>query len=124
MHQRVDIRGAFLNAQFTSDDEPIYLGINKDIVLYWILQDPSAASYVTEQGQLLLLLDRFLYDLKRSPLKFQLHLTRTLVDAGYKMTNAYFTKTRDQSSVMYQLTRMTYSTVLIALLWPTSSKIY
>jgi len=61
MLQTVDIRGAFLNAQFTSDDKPIYLRINKDIVPYWILQDSSAAPNVTEQGQLLLLLDRFIY---------------------------------------------------------------
>ena len=86
-----------------------------------------AAPYVAEHGQLLLLLDRFLYGLQQSPLKFQLHLSRTLVDAGYKqhpsMTNAYLTKTRDQSSVTYQLTLMAYSTVSITLLWPTSSKI-
>ena len=50
---------------------------------YWILQDPSAAPYVTEQGQLILLLDSFLYGLKQSPLKFQLHLSNTLVTAGY-----------------------------------------
>jgi len=77
MLQTVDIREAFLNAQFTSDDKPIYLRINKDIVPYWILQDPSAAPYVTEQGQLIS--DRFLYGLKLSPLKFQLHLSLTLV---------------------------------------------
>ena len=60
MLQTVDIRGAFLNAQFTSDDKPIYLRINKDIVPYWILQDPSAD--VTEQGQLILLLTSFSTD--------------------------------------------------------------
>jgi hypothetical protein len=32
MLQTVDIRGAFLNAQFTSNDKPICLRINKDIV--------------------------------------------------------------------------------------------
>ena len=87
MLQTIDIRGAFLNAHFTSDNKPIYFRINKDIVPYWILQDPSAAPYVIEQGQLLLLLlDRFLYDLKQSPLKFQLHLSRTLVDARYEQS--------------------------------------
>ena len=83
MLQTVDIRGAFLNAQFTSDDKPILLLINKDTVPHWILQDPSAAPHVTEQGQLIFLLDRFLYGLKQSPLKFQLHLSRTLITAGY-----------------------------------------
>ena len=43
----------------------------------------SPRSLVIEQGQLILLLDRFLYELKQSPLKFQLHLFRTLVTAGY-----------------------------------------
>ena len=83
MLHTVDIRGAFLNAEFTSADKPIYLKINKDVVPYWILQDPQAVPYVTEQGELLLLLDRFLYGLKQSPLKFQLHLTKTLVAGGY-----------------------------------------
>ena len=48
----VDIQGTFLNAHFTSDDKPIYLRINKDIVSYWILQDPSTAPYITEQVQM------------------------------------------------------------------------
>jgi len=45
------------------------------VVPCWILQDPQAAPYVT-QGELVLLLDRFLYGLKQSPLKFQLHITK------------------------------------------------
>ena len=69
----VDIRGVFLNAQFTSDNKPIYLHINKNIVPYRILG--SSLRHRTrnkEQGkrQLILLLDRFLYELKQSPLKF------------------------------------------------------
>ena len=83
MLHTVDIRGAFLNAEFTPADKPIYLKINKDVVPYWILQDPQAAPYVSHQGELVLLLDRFLYGLKQSPLKFQLHLTKTLTTAGY-----------------------------------------
>jgi len=83
MLHTVDIRGAFLNAEFTPADKPIYLKINKDVVPYWILQDPQAAPYVSQQGELVLLLDRFLYGLKQSPLKFQLHLTKTLTTAGY-----------------------------------------
>ena len=60
MLHTIDIRGAFLNAQFSSSEEPIYLRINKDIVPYWILQDPTAAPYVSENGELLLLLDRYM----------------------------------------------------------------
>jgi len=86
MLHTVDIRGAFLNAEFTSADAPIYLRINADVVPYWILQDPAAKPYVTDNGELLLLLDRFLYGLKQSPLKFQLHLSQTLSAAGYKQS--------------------------------------
>ena len=86
MLHTVDIRGAFLNAEFTSADAPICLRINADVVPYWILQDPAAKPYVTDNGELLLLLDRFLYGLKQSPLKFQLHLSQTLSAAGYKQS--------------------------------------
>ena len=37
MLQTVNIRGAFLNAQFTSDYMHIYLRINKDIIPYWMI---------------------------------------------------------------------------------------
>ena len=82
----VDIRGAFLNAAFTPNDTPIYLKINKDLAPYWTRQDPNSLSYVSANGELILLLDRFLYGLKQSPLKFQLHLSRTLIDAGNKQS--------------------------------------
>jgi len=82
----VDIRGAFLNAEFTPADSPIYLKINKDVVPYWVKQDPNALPYVSSTGELILLLDRFLYGLKQSPLKFQLHLSRTLIAAGYRQS--------------------------------------
>jgi hypothetical protein len=82
----VDIRGAFLNAEFTPADSPIYLKINKDVVPYWVKQDPNALPYVSSMGELILLLDRFLYGLKQSTLKFQLHLSRTLIDAGYRQS--------------------------------------
>jgi len=84
--QTVDIRGAFLNAEFTSADAPIYLRINADVVPYWILQDPTAQPYITDKGELILLLDKFLYGLKQSPLKFQLHLSQTLKSAGYQQS--------------------------------------
>ena len=83
MIHTVDVRGAFLNAEFTSADKPIYLKINEDVVPYWILQDPQASHHVSQQGELVLLLDRFLYGLKQLPLKFQLHLTKTLTTTGY-----------------------------------------
>ena len=54
--------------------------------------------YVSEQGELLLLLDRFLYGIKQSPLKFQIHLTTTLLAAGYSQSfndKCLFFKRRD-----------------------------
>ena len=53
---------------------------------YWTRQDPNALPYVSANGELLLLLNRFLYGLKQSPLKFKLHLSRTLIDVGYKQS--------------------------------------
>jgi hypothetical protein len=98
--QTVDIRGAFLNAEFTSVDAPIYLRINADVVTYWLLQDPTAQPYITDKGELILLLDKFLYGLKQSPLKFQLHLSQTLKSAGYQQSIndecLFYKKTRKQ----------------------------
>ena len=88
MLSTVDIRGAFLNAEFTPNDTPIYLKINKDVVPYWARQDPNALPYVSANGELILMLDRFLYGLKQSPLKFQLYLSRTLIDAGYRQSTS------------------------------------
>ena len=66
----VDIRGAFLNAEFTYADAPIFLRINADIVPSWLLQDPTAQPYITDKGESISLPDKFLYGLKQSPLKF------------------------------------------------------
>ena len=114
---------AFINEKFTSED----ICINKDIVPCLILKDQSKALYVTWQEQLLLLLDRFLYSSKPSPLKFQIDLFSTLINAGYKQFikrqwRANSTKTRDQSSVMYLLTQTTCYTASIVQLWLTSWK--
>jgi len=81
-----DIKGAFLHAGFEKDDEIIYIKINREVTEQWIIMDPSAAEYVDERGELLLELDKFIYGLKQSPLKFQLHLTNTLEKIGYKRT--------------------------------------
>ena len=94
----MDIRGALLNSEFTATGKPIYLKINKDVVPYWILQDQLAAPYVSEQGELLLsllLLDRFLYGLKQSPLN-RISPPRSLPPTmpNPSMTNVFF-KRRD-----------------------------
>ena len=57
MLHTVGIRRAFLNGEFTSADKPIHLKINKNVVAYWILQDPQAGPDVSQQGELVLLLD-------------------------------------------------------------------
>ena len=79
----VDIRGAFLNTEFTPADSPIYLKTNKDVVPHWVEQDPNTVTYVSSTGEQILLLDRFLYGLKQSPLNFQLRLSCTLIDVDY-----------------------------------------
>ena len=57
MLHTVDIRGVFLKADFTAADKPIYLKINEDVVPDRISQDPIAAPYVSQQGELVLILD-------------------------------------------------------------------
>ena len=79
-----DIKGAFLHAEFSEKDEVTFIRINKEITALWIEQDPTAAPFVDGHGTLLLELDKFIYGLKQSPLKFQLHLTKVLVELGYQ----------------------------------------
>jgi ribosomal protein S7 len=81
-----DIKGAFLNAEFTPEDEVTYIRINKEVAQLWIEQDPSSIPFLDEKGTLLLELDKFIYGLKQSPLKFQQHLTRALTALGYVQT--------------------------------------
>jgi hypothetical protein len=78
-----DIRGAFLNARFTEEDEVIYLKVSKDIVEFWKIVDPSVKSHIDDYGNLYLKLEKFIYGLKQSPAKFQDHLRETLVATGY-----------------------------------------
>jgi hypothetical protein len=78
-----DIKGAFLHASFTDEDEPTYLLIRKEVVDIWIKLDETAIPFVNTKGDLILLLDKFVYGLKQSPLKFQLHLTGVLKLLGY-----------------------------------------
>jgi hypothetical protein len=79
-----DIKGAFLNAKFGEQDEVTYIRINKELTPLWLEQDPTAANYVDDTGCLTLQLDRFIYGLKQSPLKFQQHLREVLLGLGYK----------------------------------------
>lgn len=79
-----DIKGAFLHAKFSPDDEPIYLTIGRDIASIWVTIDPSAATFLTEKGELILCLDRFIYGLKQSPYKFQQLLHQVLRELGYE----------------------------------------
>ena len=81
-----DIKGAFLHAEFSDEDEVTYIRINKEITALWIEQDPTAAPFVDGQGTLLLELDKFIYGLKQSPLKFQQHLREALIKLGYEQT--------------------------------------
>jgi hypothetical protein len=55
--------------------------------------------FIDEKGEMYMELDRYLYGLKQSPLKFQLHLKAVLVSAGYIAHSQekcfYFKKTPD-----------------------------
>ena len=46
--------------------------------------DPSATAFLTQKGELILQLDRFIYGLKQSPYKFQLNLKGFLEGEGYQ----------------------------------------
>ena len=64
------ISGAFLNAEYNPAIGlyyPVYLKINEDIVPYWVKQEPNAVPYVSSTGELIPLLDQFLYGLKTFP---------------------------------------------------------
>jgi hypothetical protein len=78
-----DIKGAFLHASFTDQDEPTYIIIRKEVVDIWVKLDPTSIPFVNSRGDLILLLDKFVYGLKQSPIKFQLHLAKTLLSLGY-----------------------------------------
>jgi hypothetical protein len=79
-----DIKGAFLNATFKEDDIPIYIIIQKEIAQLWVMLDPTAEDYVNDRGEIILMLDKYIYGLKQSPLKFQEDLTEALLSIGYK----------------------------------------
>eukprot|EP01039_Chlorochromonas_danica_P012888 gene12888-14853_t len=79
-----DVKGAFLNASFTPEDVPTYMRIRSDVAKLWTEIDPSADDYLNDRGELLMQLDKFIYGLRQSPLKFQQHLKTTLRDIGYK----------------------------------------
>ena len=78
-----DIKGAFLHAQFGELDEVTYIRINKEVTKIWCELEPEALDFVDERGTLLLELDKFIYGLKQSPLKFQQHLNKVLTNLGY-----------------------------------------
>jgi len=78
-----DIKGAFLHASFEPADEVTYIRINKETAAIWCELDPSAGPFLDQQGTLVLELDKFIYGLKQSPLKFQQHLRSRLISMGY-----------------------------------------
>jgi hypothetical protein len=78
-----DIKGAFLHAKFGPKDEVTYIRVNKAITAIWVELEPAAKAFVDGRGTLLLELDKFIYGLKQSPLKFQQHLNSVLIKLGY-----------------------------------------
>ena len=79
----IDITGAFLNAGFTAQDPTVRMMIDRVTAAQWAELDPSCIPFLTHKGELILTLDKFLYGLKQSPLKFQQHLTAALKEDGY-----------------------------------------
>ena len=79
----IDITGAFLNASFTAQDPTVRVLIDRVTAEQWAKIDPTCIPYLTHKGELILTLDKFLYGLKQSPLKFQLHLASSLKAGGH-----------------------------------------
>ena len=78
-----DVKGAFLHAEFEDCDPTTYIRVSKEVADEWQELDPECKGYLTDKGELLLQLDKFIYGLKQSPHKFQMHLVRTLKGVGY-----------------------------------------
>ena len=58
--------------------------VRKEVVDIWVKIDPTALPlFVNFKSDQLLLLDKFVYGLKQSPFKFQLHLAGVLKLLGY-----------------------------------------
>ena len=79
-----DIKGAFLHAKVKDSDEVIYIKIPKEVADLWVEMDPSAREFQSDNGSLLLELERFIYGLKQSSLKFQELLNEVLTEIGYE----------------------------------------
>jgi hypothetical protein len=79
----IDIIGAFLNTGFTAQDPTVHVMIDHVTASQWVQIDPSCKPFLTYKLELVLTLDKFLYGLKQSPLKFQLHLALALKTGGY-----------------------------------------
>jgi hypothetical protein len=78
-----DIKGAFLHAEFTPQDEIIYTKVSKEVASIWVTLDLTALEFLDHKGKLLLQLDKFIYGLKQSPYKWQKLLTTVLERLGY-----------------------------------------
>jgi hypothetical protein len=79
-----DVKGAFLHAMLATDDPDIYIRISPDVATLWVALDEEANKYLEPDGSLYLKLAKFIYGLKQAPVKFQLHLTETLLSIGYQ----------------------------------------
>jgi hypothetical protein len=55
--------------------------IPKELAAIWLEFDKSVKQFIDEKGEMYIELDRHLYELKQSPLKF--HLKAVLLSAGY-----------------------------------------
>jgi hypothetical protein len=88
-----DVKGAFLHAKFGPFDERIYLLIPKELATVWLEFDPKVKQFIDEKSELYMELDRYLYRLKQSPLKFLLVLVGYI--AQFQDECLYYKKTPD-----------------------------
>jgi hypothetical protein len=82
--------------------QSVCLQERNDGVGIWAQVDPSAQPFNSEKGDLYIKLDKHIYRLKQSSLKFQQHLQATLTSIGYKQCiqdECIYTKSRSENSL-------------------------
>lgn len=89
-----DIKGAFLKAPV--GDKKIYLRIPPEVAKIWVQRYPQRKKYLSEDGSLFYVLNKYLYGLQESPHAFNQLLHGKLVEMGFQQSTAdqcLYTKT-------------------------------
>ena len=72
-----DVPGAYLNVPI---DEIIYVSLTKEISDRYVIKHPQYKKFLDSNGTLIVKLNKYLYGLKQSGLKFSNHLDNTLIN--------------------------------------------